>query len=57
MWLKTDLEHLNERHTEVQIRQVTQDQTQAEHDTDGHNSPPVTLSAAVLPESYWGTGN
>lgn len=35
------LQHLNERNTEVEIGQVTADERQAEHDTDGDNSATI----------------
>lgn len=34
---KTHLEHLNKRNTEIQIRQVSADKTQTEHETDRHD--------------------
>ena len=35
------LEHLNESNTEVEVREVTADQTQAEEDTDGDDGTEV----------------
>ncbi len=35
----TDLQHLNECHTEVQVGQVATDQGQAEHGPNWHDSP------------------
>ena len=35
------LQHLDEGHTEVQVGQVTTDQTQTEHDTNGNDGPAV----------------
>lgn len=35
------LEHLDKGYTEVQVCQVTADQTQTEHKTDRHDGPPV----------------
>lgn len=37
----TDLQHLNERDTQVEVGKVTADERQAEHDTDGHNGAAV----------------
>lgn len=33
----TYLQHLDEGNTQVEVCQVTTDQTQTEHDTNGHN--------------------
>jgi hypothetical protein len=35
------LQHLDEGNTQVEVGQVTADQRQAEHDTDGHDSTTV----------------
>lgn len=35
------LEHLNEGYTQVEVGEVTADQGQAEHDTDGHNGAAI----------------
>lgn len=37
----TNLEHLNEGNTEVEIGQVSADQAQAEEEANGHDSPEV----------------
>lgn len=37
----TYLQHLNERNTEVKVGKVTADQTQTEHDTNGHNGTTI----------------
>lgn len=56
----THLQHLNERNTEVQVGKVTADQTQAEHDTDGHNGATMARISTALqisgtqPQDYAG---
>lgn len=35
--VQTHLKHLDEGNTQVEVSQVTADQTQTEHDTDRHN--------------------
>ena len=39
------LEHLNKRHTQIQICHVTTDQTQTEEDTDGDDSAQVNTAS------------
>lgn len=42
--LPTNLQHLDERDTQVEVDQVTENQTQAEENADGNDSAPMTVS-------------
>ena len=41
---QSNLQHLNERDTQVEVDQVTEDQTQAEENADGDDSAPMSVS-------------
>lgn len=43
------LEHLDEGDTQVEVGEVTADQGQAEHDTDGHNGAAVRVVPTISP--------
>lgn len=43
------LQHLDEGHTEVEVGQVTANQTQTEHDTDGHNGATIACRLSAFP--------
>lgn len=45
---RTNLQHLNERDTQVEVDQVTEDQTQAEENANGDDSAPMTVSCNRL---------
>lgn len=44
----TNLQHLDEGDTQIQVHQVTENQTQTEEDADGDDSAPMTFSFVQL---------